>query len=264
MEALAFGEWQRIPANVAREAPPFGESRGIIHLKHSPSASGSALPLASRARGIDVRLCSIGALIVIAMAVLAASLAPEARAQQQDSARVGVGQRPAPPHRAARVDTVKGPPISPGKAFLYSLVLPGLGQAKLDRAWTGALFAGVEVLALSRWAQAARDLKYAQKHHNDSIALYDSVIAGVPQFDTATGKPIQVFQYNPYTSDRIGARKLHVEDWIAVILFNHLISGADAFVEAQLWDLPSRVQAFRAPDGSTVIAISLTIRAPPL
>jgi hypothetical protein len=184
-------------------------------------------------------------------------------AQQQDSTRAGVS-RPAPSHRAPRVDTVKGPPIPPGRAFLYSLLLPGLGQAKLDRAWTGALFAGVEVLALTRWEQAARDLKYAQTHRNDSVALYDSVVNGVVQINDTTGKPIEIFNYNPYSSSRVGARKLHVEDWIAVIIFNHLISGADAFVEAQLWDLPSRISAFRAPDGSTVVAISLPIRAPPL
>ena len=138
------------------------------------------------------------------------------------------------------------------------------GQAKLDRAWTGALFMGVEVLALSRWEQAARDLKYAQTHRQDSIALYDSVVNGVVQINDTTGKPIEIFAYNPYSSTRVGARKLHVEDWIAVVIFNHLISGADAFVEAQLWDLPSRISAFRGPDGSTVVAISLPIRAPQL
>src|SRR5579863_9055333 len=84
---------------------------------------------------------------------------PKADAQQQDSAKAGVSRQPTPSHRAARVDTVKGPPSPPGRAFLYSMLVPGLGQAKLDRAWTGALFAGVEVFAISRWEQAARDLK---------------------------------------------------------------------------------------------------------
>lgn len=196
--------------------------------------------------------------------LLALLLPLTAVAQQQDSARAGVARQPPATHRAPRADTVKGPPIPPGRAFLYSLLIPGLGQAKLDRAWTGALFAGVEVLAISRWEQAERDLRYAQTHRRDSIALRDSVVNGVVQIDTATGKPVEIFAYNPYSSTRVGARKVHVEDWIAVIIFNHLISGADAFVEAQLWDLPSRISAFRAPDGATVVAISLPVRAPPL
>src|SRR5581483_19224 len=167
--------------------------------------------------------------------------ASAASAQQQDSTQAGVKRQPPASHRAPHIDTIKGPPIPPGRAFLYSLLVPGLGQAKLDRAWTGALFAGIEVFALS-----------------------DSTLNGVVQINDTTGKPIQIFAYNPYSSTRVGARKLHVEDWIAVIIFNHLISGADAFVEAQLWDLPSRISAFRAPDGSTVVAISLPIRAPPI
>jgi hypothetical protein len=224
-------------------------------------------PAAARPSGLPVGSAVLEAIARRASALTLATFtlcAPAfGSAQQQDSAQSGV-KRQQPPHRAARVDTVKGPPIPPGRAFLYSLLVPGLGQAKLDRAWTGALFAGVEVLAITRWEQAAKDLAYAQKHRNDSIALYDSLVNGVIQIDTATGQPIEVYAYNPYTSSRVGARKLHVEDWIAVIIFNHLISGADAFVEAQLWDLPSRVQAFRASDGSTVVALSFNIRAPPL
>ena len=37
----------------------------------------------------------------------------------------------------------------------------------------------------------------------------------------------------------MSARKTHVEDWEAALVFNHLISAADAFVAAQLWDLPA-------------------------
>jgi hypothetical protein len=225
-----------------------GGSHGLQN-RRDPTRSGwvGSIPTRSRHAAIAIALLS----------------AITAGAQQQDSAQVGVKRQPAhraPPH----ADTIKGPPIPPGRAFLYSLLVPGLGQAKLDRAWTGALFAGVEVLAISRWEQAAKDLKYAETHRSDSIALYDSVINGVIQINDTTGGPIEVNAYNPYSSTRVGARKLHVEDWIAVIIFNHLISGADAFVEAQLWDLPSRIQAERAPDGSTIIAISLPIRAPPL
>ena len=53
------------------------------------------------------------------------------------------------------------------------------------------------------------------------------------------------------TQERIRARRVHYEDWIAAILFNHLFAGADAFVAAQLWDLPTQVSAH--PDERGVI-----------
>jgi hypothetical protein len=49
-------------------------------------------------------------------------------------------------------------------------------------------------------------------------------------------------------------RQLHVEDWIAAIAFNHLISAADAFVSAQLWDVPTRVTLISSPRGMTLAA----------
>ena len=48
------------------------------------------------------------------------------------------------------------------------------------------------------------------------------------------------------------ARQLHVEDWVAVILFNHLFSGADAFVAANLWDLPAEMAVIPTSNGLAV------------
>jgi hypothetical protein len=197
---------------------------------------------------------------VIAVALLSAG---RLGAQQQDSVKAGISttthQRP-PVHR----DSVAKSPIPPGRAFLYSLLVPGLGQAKLDRPVLAAMFFSIEVVSIVQARQAAIDLAYAHKHHNDAAASRDSVINGKVVIDTATGLPISIPQYNPYSSDRVNARGVHLEDWIAALIFNHLISGADAFVAANLWDLPSRVSAFRGPDGSTVVAFSLPLRAPPL
>jgi hypothetical protein len=43
-----------------------------------------------------------------------------------------------------------------------------------------------------------------------------------------------------------------VEDWAAAIIVNHLIAGIDAFVAAQLWELPARVELRRTPTGTSV------------
>jgi hypothetical protein len=57
-----------------------------------------------------------------------------------------------------------------------------------------------------------------------------------------------------YDDDLIRTRRLHVEDWLAVVAFNHLFAGADAFVSAQLWDLPIRLSAAPTANGPLFVA----------
>jgi len=180
-----------------------------------------------------------------------------AGAQQVDSARAGiareappptvldtvperVGSQPAPATMARR----PAPHISAKTAFLYSLALPGYGQAKLDRSYAGALFFSAEAVAFSMLRQAEIDLHYAQAHAHDStlvVRTYVTDSLGQVVRDSAGRPKPATYGYARYDSLRVAARKTHVEDWIAALIFNHLISGADAFVAAQLWDLPAHV-----------------------
>jgi hypothetical protein len=50
----------------------------------------------------------------------------------------------------------------------------------------------------------------------------------------------------------VHARQSHVEDWLAFIIANHLFSGADAFVAANLWDLPTQLSLRVGPTGARV------------
>ncbi len=216
----------------------------------------------SARRAVGARRCLAGLAVAMA-AVMATVMRPASLpAQQRDSATAGITPRS---HRAPIPhDTVPKPPIPPGRAFLYSLALPGLGQAKLDRPTLAAFFFTIEVVSLLEARQASVDLAYAHRHHGDTVTLRDSVINGTVVKDS-TGKPLAaVLAYNPYSSDRVNARGVHFEDWIAALIFNHLISGADAFVAANLWDLPARVTAFHTAEGLTVIAVNIPLRAPPL
>ena len=52
----------------------------------------------------------------------------------------------------------------------------------------------------------------------------------------------------------VNTRRLHREDWFAALMFNHLISGADAFVAAQLWDVPASVAVKPYTDGVALVA----------
>ena len=61
------------------------------------------------------------------------------------------------------------PPLSPRRAFIYSALLPGYGQSKLDRGTSGVLFASVEMAAIAMYLRSAADLREAKRYRTDSL-----------------------------------------------------------------------------------------------
>lgn len=177
------------------------------------------------------------AFVAAFVAALVAALPVSLPAQRAATARSGV-----------QADSSR-PPVSPGKAFLYSFAIPGWGQSKLDRPLVGAGFFVVEAFAIALVHRTADDVRLARGFSRDSVPLRYVVDpdTGVPTLD-ANGNPVVAEWDPPRYSDRLlRARKLQLEDWTAVLIFNHLISGAEAFVAAQLWDLPQHVQLRSTP-----------------
>lgn len=160
---------------------------------------------------------------VIAAIVVAAALVAPLRAQRSDSARVGV----APPQTP---DTLPGalakpkPPISPTRALFQSMLVPGWGQASLDRGTAGAIFVSVEVMSIAMLTQSKAELRAAERAANDSV------------WDPGSNLYVQ----NPL-AQVVGKRQAAVEDWTVLLIFNHLLAAADAFVAAHLWDVPIEV-----------------------
>jgi len=150
------------------------------------------------------------------------------------------------PQRAPRLASRLTPPVTPGRAFLLSLALPGLGQSRLDRGVSGALFSGVELAAIAMLRRSSADLDEAKRYQTDSL----------PVSWTVSGSSLVPTAYAPngYTADLVRTRRLHREDWLALLAFNHLISAADAFVSAQLWDVPVRLSVMPSPDGAMIVA----------
>ncbi|HJU76266.1 MAG TPA: hypothetical protein VJ717_21170 [Gemmatimonadaceae bacterium] len=190
--------------------------------------------------------------------------ASRTHAQRADSARAArdtartaatpVGGRagiaPAPQQvREAR------PPVSATRAFLYSLAVPGLGQSALRRPNAGAFYFGLEMLAIGMAIKSSYDLRLARERSRDSVVLRYELDpdTGLPVIDPETSQPkVAEYARNRYDAERIRARRTHFEDWIAFLIFNHLFSGADAFVSAQLWDLPTQVGFQPAPGGAAL------------
>jgi hypothetical protein len=156
------------------------------------------------------------------------------------------------PDTASRIDTVavipeRKPPLSPRRAFLYSLAVPGYSQSILGRHRAGALQIAFEAAAIVMVRMSAADLQEARRNLADSVVV---------SFVDAQGNPGITRVRSQWTSELVRARRAHVEDWIAVWAANHLFSALDAFVAAHLWDLPAEV-AVTATPRSTTLALKL-------
>ena len=193
----------------------------------------------------SLRDASISRLALMSATVISLGTAPgsSAYAQKVDSTRVGARRTPAP----AVPDTEK-PPISPRRAFLYSLLVPGYGQSVLDRPIAGAMFFGAEVTWIALATKSAFDLRYAQAHQRDSIVVtYAFDEKGNVKVDSLGRLVGATYAPNRYATARVQARRKHLEDYYALIIANHLLAGAEAFVAAQLWDLPEHVSIKALP-----------------
>lgn len=179
-----------------------------------------------------------------------------AAAQQPDTLR-----RPVParidtlPADAPRLDTVRAVPvvaqhaeasrpISPGGAFLQSLLVPGRGQITLGKKNAARFYFAVEALGIGMTIHSVRRLREAKRTARDSTVLEFTR-------DPVTGDSVPtVWVASRFPPERVNARRTHVEDWVALIVFNHLLSAADAYVAANLWDFPAKVSVRARPPGA--------------
>jgi hypothetical protein len=115
---------------------------------------------------------------------------------------------------------------APFSYFGRSLLIPGWGQAALDRKLTGGLFIAFEGLAISMAMKTGSELQYL------SVA------------DTATA----------------AHRRAERQDWIVLIAFNHLFSALEAYVSAHLIDFPRDLGLKLLPGGRT--GFGFTVKLP--
>jgi hypothetical protein len=116
-------------------------------------------------------------------------------------------------------------PISPMGAFWRSFLIPGWGQARLDRKLTGGIFVAWEGVTLGMSLKTRHELAYLRR--NDSERAEDK-------------------------------RREH-EDWIVLLVFNHLFAGLEAYVSAHLADFPDDLR-FQAVPGGVAATISVPFR----
>jgi len=157
-------------------------------------------------------------------------------------------QRPAPaPARigTALTDSVGRPPITPRRAFLYSFLLPGYSQGILGRNKAAVAFGLVEGISLVMIRESAADVHEARRIADDSVIVSYASTNGVTTRVTAPPR---------FTNAYVHTREAHVEDWVALLVANHLFAGADAYVAAHLWDVGAQLGMRLSPNGRALTA----------
>ncbi|MGH7644910.1 MAG: hypothetical protein ACREMR_04930 [Gemmatimonadales bacterium] len=155
----------------------------------------------------------------VAMLVLTAR-PPDRLSAQADTTR------PALPPLSVRVvapDTLYR--IKPLDAFWRSLVLPGWGQARAGRHVAGAMFVAWEGVTIAMTVKAKRELAYMEE----------------------------------IGSGNVEGKRQEVQDWLVLLIFNHLMAGAEAFVSAHLQDFPEDLKLQAIPAG---VGVSLPLPRP--
>lgn len=181
--------------------------------------------------------------IFVIVAALSLGVATPASAQRTAAARAGIGD--------TIPDSLRRPPISPRKAMLLSLAIPGAAQLRLGRPKSATIFITGELLGFGMLAKSKHDLNVALAVRHDSVP-------DTYRIDPSTGDTLGVATYKPNRlAARLGARRTHYEDWIAALVFNHLISAADGYVAANLWDFRANVAVEPTRSGA-MLAASVT------
>ncbi len=143
-----------------------------------------------------------------------------------DTAAVPDSLRARADSQAARGDSVRPvAPITPRGAFLRSLVIPGWGQARLGRNVTGGIFLLFEGVAATMVWKANWQLTWARTR----------------------GK-------------FVASHRQEREDWIVLLVFNHLLAATEAYVSALLYDFPAALKTQALPGGGVGVGVTIPLR----
>ena len=129
-------------------------------------------------------------------------------------------QHPAP----TASDTVRRP-TTPTGAMLRSFLVPGWGQAIYGRKVTAGMMLGVEGLSWGMLLKVQSEARYIQETN----------------------------------SSKWHAKRQEAQDWYTILVFNHLMSGLEAYVSSHLYDFPGDLEMRALPGGGMGMSVTLPI-----
>ena len=156
--------------------------------------------------------------LTLAVLLLAAGAVPRLLVAQDSSAVFPAEPDVGPEPR----DSAVFRPIGPVGALWRSFLLPGWGQARLNRKLTGGIFIAWEGVTLGMTLKTRHELDYLRR----------------------TG------------SERADSKRQEHEDWLVLLAFNHVFAALEAYVGAHLADFPGDLKIRAMPGG---VGASLTV-----
>jgi hypothetical protein len=155
-------------------------------------------------------------------------------------------------------------PVSPGRAFVRALILPGWGHASIGSYTRGGFYFTTEVTTVIMLARIQRRLAIAKDARNlRESRVHEELLAAGTSPDRVADF---VDQDAGVASARelVSSRRQQLEDWVALAAFLVFLSGADAFVSAHLRDFPPpvAVEAAIGPGGAVELGLSLSVGPP--
>ncbi|HTK56306.1 MAG TPA: hypothetical protein VL295_05735 [Gemmatimonadales bacterium] len=122
------------------------------------------------------------------------------------------------------MDSVRRP-TTPMGAMFRSFLIPGWGQAVYGRKVTAGIMIGFEGLSLGM------------------LLKVHSEMDQIPASDTL----------------RLSNKRQERQDWMTVLIFNHLMSGLEAYVSSHLYDFPGDLEIRALPGGGMRAGVTLPL-----
>lgn len=155
--------------------------------------------------------------------------------------------------------------ITPGGAFLRSLVLPGWGHVIAGAPARGAFYFTAQAGAVWMLGKSIQGRREAQRFRAEEARIVRArhEAAGVSSLDSLAAF-VRLDEEVAAWDGLIDSRAQQVEDWIALGIFVMLLSATDAFVAGHLMDRPEPLTLDVAPRPGGAWQFSVSLNPPGL
>ena len=151
-------------------------------------------------------------------------------------------------------------PVTPSKAFLRAVLVPGWGHASIGTHTRAGFYFALEATTAYGLLRTQTRLNEvtARADFRESVLREDLAAQGIVEFDEIESA-LEADARLDNLRDLEDSRRQQREDWAALGIFLLLLSGADAFVSAHLQDFPEPIQIEAMPVGNGRIEVGVRI-----